>query len=621
MSKSINDIKLAYFQKRSQVVVFNKSGGLVESCDTLFNVDAGQSVLDQFIFLEGLAPVLQELKEGQTLDFPLVEWTDQKDLLLELHFEAVGKNSIQWFSIDKTFERDTILQVQQQRNQSAINEEFLTIQKRYLEVEKELLDFKNEELERIQSFKSKFFAEVSHEMRTPLNSMAGLIDLLQNKLQDASQREYLENLKATSNHLRSIINDVLDLSKAEAGKLRLEESTFNLKELIQTTLFGLKLQAEEKALQFEVDMSQIKHAFLIGDEIRLAQVIYNLVGNAVKYTLKGKVNITLRERNVETDNALLEFEIADTGKGMSQQDITNILEPYGQASGQNQQDFEGTGLGMGIAKQLIELMGGELKIESEPNVGTTISFSIKLKPSDEVIVEETVPIPSLSNQQLLLVEDDVLSRNVLYEYLKRTGAQIKMVDHIDDVLVILSKHTFDGVISDVNIVGGSTLPLFKEYSGRLLFVSGDVLEQECIKVNYPEAKFLLKPVSKDDLYISLSASEEEADASTFTIDNLRRASQDDEVLIQLMIDTIAESLPKELVNLMETAANKDSPQCKHILHKIKPSIVYLGNQALMDMRTELHDVALKGSIDLDQMASFIKRVEAGLAKFLAMYKH
>ena len=449
-------------------------------------------------------------------------------------------------------------------------------------------------------------------MRTPLNSISGLIDLLQDQLH--SDNEYLENLKSTSNHLKAIINDVLDLSKAEAGKLELQNEPFDLKKLIQTSTLGLKVLAESKNLNFDLNLDRLTHPVFVGDSVRLNQVIYNLVGNSIKFTNKGNVSFTICELDTYEDRSKLNFEIADTGMGMSPEDIQRILEPYAQANGQGQSKIEGTGLGMGIAIQLIDMMGGKLVIASELGLGTLMSFDLNLKFAPEERVVEHKDAPNLDGQKALIVEDDMLSRNILKEFLRPTQLTLLETDHLDELSQLLNEHTFNWIISDLNIEGGSTLPLFSEYSGNLIFVSGDAVD---VKSHYPNAHFLLKPIERESLYKMLLMPQEELSTSSEpNLDNLLKASNGDSELMQILIDAIKDSLPDEL-NRLRCAVNEgDRQSVKSILHKLKPSIAYLGDEELMEMRSAIHDRAQTASPQKIEIESFISRIEVQLSVLL-----
>lgn len=594
---NLDRIKLNMISALTQVVIFHTNGDVLESCDTLVKVDAKNSIFSQFDFLKSIEEVFPSLPEGEKLDFDMVEWNEQRSGLFSLSFERLDSTKIQWVIFDKTKEQENIGKVQQARNESAINEEFLEIQRKYLEMEKALLDFKNEELQRVQKFKEQFFAEVSHEMRTPLNSISGLIDLLKSERRDINF-DYHAALKATSQHLNAIINDVLDLSKIEAGKFTLSSESFDLHETIDRIISGFTHGATAKGVALEIELGHSVPKNIKGDQVRLSQIIYNLLGNALKFTSSGSVSLSLKAEVANENLFKLNFAIADTGKGMSQEAIQQLLEPYAQVEGQDYLEFGGTGLGLGIAQQLIQLMGGELKIQSELEKGTEMSFELEFEGSKSI---EPKPLKSemldLSHLNVLFVEDDDIGTVLLKGLARETGIKARFATSIEAFEREITLSTYDRIVSDINLPDGDMISAIGEMRSKknlnqrtpVIFLSGDDKAMHLGLEELTDWEFLMKPITTTELIELLNTKE-----VNVNLDNLRASTQGDIGLMKEIIITIIETLPLELEKLNQSVLENDTELSRKVLHKISPSISYLGVPELASLRKELYAAVAKG---------------------------
>ena len=602
MSARLNQIKLDLISSKCQVTLFNFDGKVIESCDTLLKIDQRKSIFDQFDFLKSLEEIIPELPVHDKLEFAAIEWEEQINGLFAIRVERIEENLVQWVIQDNSSLKEDTLKVQQERNTATINEEFLEIQQKYLEMEKELLSYKNDELQRVQEFKTLFFAEVSHEMRTPLNSISGLISLLQegNSTRDP---EYLSALRATSNHLNAIINDVLDLSKAEAGKLELEESSFNLEQAIQNIITGFSLLVKEKQLFLEVEIDKTIPNTIIGDPTRLSQVIYNLLGNALKFTGEGGVSLYVRCEPNGSEDYQLRFEIKDTGKGMSRESIANILEPYAQSEGQSHGQFGGTGLGMGIANQLISLMGGKLSIESELGKGTTMSFDLSFKEGEALVSQDQIISVDLSHLNILVVEDDPISQVVLQNTLEQSGAQYQFVSNRSALRKALVDSSFNVILADINLEDGPStdvlIGLKDKLSIPIVFLSGEHESGISALEELENWQFMMKPVDVSELLRVLVNVEKPI---AIDLSNLKAVTQNNSELMKELIGIISETLPIELEKIKMALEARDSESIQKVLHKINPSISYFGIPTLIENRKTLYDaVAIGEDISADYL--------------------
>ncbi|MDP4237248.1 MAG: two-component regulator propeller domain-containing protein, partial [Bacteroidota bacterium] len=250
-------------------------------------------------------------------------------------------------------------------------------QKRVVELQKDIAEEQRIRAERSEKFKEQFLANMSHEIRTPMNAVMGMTNILIDKSPREDQAAYLENIRKSSETLLVILNEILDLSKIEAGKMELERIPFELKNSFELVRQTMQYKAEEKGLRLVFEIADDVPQFLIGDPIRLQQVLINLTGNAIKFTHRGEVCVQCTRRPSSNSNeATLLFEVTDTGIGMTDDELGRIFETFRQASSETTRKFGGTGLGLSISRHLIELQGGTVSVRSKPGEGSTFSFAI-----------------------------------------------------------------------------------------------------------------------------------------------------------------------------------------------------------------------------------------------------
>jgi PAS domain S-box-containing protein len=266
--------------------------------------------------------------------------------------------------------------------------------------------------------KSEFVANMSHEIRTPMNGIIGIAELLSTTKLDADQREYVDMIQQSSESLMGLLNDILDFSKIEAGKLELSSIPFNLSDSVGKTIQTLAGSANEKGLELACRISPELPERLIGDPSRLRQVVVNLVGNAIKFTESGEVVVEVNSKSVSDKIAILQFTVRDTGIGIPPEKQSVIFEEFSQADSSTTRRFGGTGLGLTISRQLVELMGGEIWIDEQVRSGTTFHFTAEFGVAEEQPATSQFQLDSLEGVPALVVDDNATNRRIVGEMLK-----------------------------------------------------------------------------------------------------------------------------------------------------------------------------------------------------------
>lgn len=334
----------------------------------------------------------------------------------------------------------------------------------------ELLQKKNSELtlakenaEKASMAKAQFLSTITHELRTPLYAVTGLTHLLLEESPTESQKEHLNSLKFSGEYLLSLINNILDLNKLEANKVEIVESNFNLEKRITDVMIALKNSADEKKTKIHFDFDKAIPKKLIGDPLKISQILINLIGNSIKFTENGDIWISVKKSKVEGKNVYLDFEIKDNGEGIGKEKQKAIFENFTQGSTQINRKFGGTGLGLSIVKNLLSLLGSEIELESELEQGSRFFFELKFGVPEGEIVESQPTTPQIDeskltndimeNKRILVVEDNKINQMITRKILEKNKVICDVADNGTVAIEKVQKNDFDLILMDIHMPG------------------------------------------------------------------------------------------------------------------------------------------------------------------------
>lgn len=474
-----------------------------------------------------------------------------------------------------------------------------------------------EELLRAQKAKEQFLANISHEIRTPINGIAGMANLLSKSPTPEEQTTYLTAIKSASENLKVIINDILDLASIDSGKLKFEKIGFNVKDLLTSLINAFAFQAREKGLELAFYLEEKTNIILVGDPVRLNQILINLISNALKFTPTGSIRIDCSVEKQTNQRCIAHFRITDTGIGIPEDKLVTIFESFSQADESVTRKYGGTGLGLTIVKQLTELQNGSISVKSEEGKGSVFSVSIPytIGISSDVakagLAQKKKTIQnSLKGLTVLLVEDNDINRLYASSILRTWGCIVEMAENGYVAVVKLKHAQFDIVLMDIQ------MPIMDGFEATKAIRAGDGGKnqipiialtanatkkdvEKCLEAGMNDC--VSKPFTPEDLFqalvtyspkkISESNARTAQEAGTPDLSYLRSVSNGNENFIADMVATMKDSLPKSVNEILDAAAKNDYPKLAKALHKISPSLPMMG---LDELKAEL--VLIQGDL-------------------------
>jgi|GEM_PF-5918959 len=627
----LNKFKEVFQKEQVQFVLFNDSGKCVESDDNFFPIsNQSISVFEAFDFLESYRDLLSLMQVGEDYEFPCMNMqlngeTAYFDFTLKRVY-VHGEELNLWIIHNQTSLYLNILDLQQDRNNKAISGEFFELKQRALNAERDLLKFKNEELQRLQDFKTQFYAKFSHELRTPLHSIAGLSTLLEQRNTIEKQTQYLKALQSTSRHLLSFVNNVIDLARLEKGKVEWQSVETPLRDLVDEVLASFRYITEKKGLQLSVHFAESFPNYACLDAVKLKQILFNMVGNAVKFTSEGEVSIRASLERGKKGEEKLKFLITDTGEGIPQDKQDQLFKPYTQF---DNGEIAGSGLGLSIVKQLCELFGGSVNYVDTAKKGATFKILLPYIP----VEKENIPAPSNTKESLaanikkiLIADDDDINRKVLSIYCKKNGIEARTVNTGAKAMEVLEQFDCDLIILDYYMpeMDGITAlskikahPNFKDIP--VFMLTGDTTSK--IRDNLYEngaSRVIAKPIQPQTLF-SIISNWYNIDSSSINLDYLHKIADNNPKLVQDLVKKFLKTVPEDLAKIKAYTEQGEYESLRKLLHKTKINMKYVGMEKAFTIMEKL-ELTLGKDILLDNFGKEISSLEMWIEKAVKSLK-
>ena len=532
-------------------------------------------------------------------------------------------------------EKDTENSIQTQIQYRLIEELTVTNQKLQEEVDKALAAAKA---------KSRFLTNMSHEIRTPMNGIMGLTHLLLSTGLTDKQREYLNAMVTSSDTLSVIVDDILDISKLEAGQLKIESRSFDLKATIANVVEIFSVRATEKGLKLHFEIDNTLPSTIIGDAARLNQILYNLMGNALKFTKEGEVKLVVNAINQDDSDVEIEFSVQDTGIGIVKSKLEYIFQAFEQAKNSTSRKYGGTGLGLTIVKRLVELQGGSISVVSKVGQGSKFNFVLSYAknktPHSDTGNKNTESFKPLKGLKLLLVEDNPVNQLVTKDLLLGEGVEVVSVNNGVEAIKSLESAEFDVILMDIQmpVMDGYQAMQYirteidpKKRSVPILALTAHAIDGEMEKCKQAGASdYLSKPFNPQDLFSKIAGLMDKSTQSTShpgeaDLDAGQEVVIDLGVLrdftggkVQLMINTIKvllTELPKNVKIMHDAAVEKDWDKLRAVAHKMKPNMMLIGAETQKVLLQSI-ERDTKKYVHLDEVPKLVDQVRACIPRII-----
>ncbi|GAB4092691.1 ATP-binding protein [Flaviaesturariibacter terrae] len=453
----------------------------------------------------------------------------------------------------------------------------------------------NESEKRIKEgalIKEQFLANMSHEIRTPMNAILGFTNLLRRSHLTPQQQQYIEYIYSSSQNLLTLINDILDLSKIEAGMMHIEQTPFSLNGLVGSVQVMFEEKARQKGLQFTINVEPSIHDTLSGDPVRLTQVLINLLSNAVKFTERGFVHFEVTALSQTEDQVVLQFRIKDSGVGIPPDKLSSIFDRFQQAEAETTRKFGGTGLGLAIVRQLIDLQGGHIHVESETGKGS--EFTVRLpftRLHSEAGDKQRALDPvqnTISGMRILVAEDNQMNQQLIRHLMRQWHMDYLLVNNGREAVEALRREPFAAVLMDIQMpeMDGydATQAIRNELHSEVPIIAmtahamtGE--KERCLSFGMND--YISKPIKEGELYSILQQHYQPMSASSastpvINLNYLHELSLGDSEFENAIVRQFIVQVPEELNLLQEAVQARNLMQIKSIAHGMKSSVAYLG---------------------------------------------
>ncbi len=473
---------------------------------------------------------------------------------------------------------------------------------------------------------------MSHEIRTPLQSIIGFAEHLRSE--NRKENDAVEAIHSSSEHLLHIVNEVLDYSRISSGNFTLARESFSLKRVIREVESAMRIQAEKKGLVLVLDMEQASDVTIVGDAFRLRQILYNLLGNAIKFTTRGFVRLSVTTRSFPDGKIGCLFEIMDTGIGIRKEDIQKIFNQFEQADTSITRNFGGTGLGLTIVKSLVEAQGGKLTVDSEPGRGSTfmvsITYDLSTGKETEQRKERTSEIQASANTgMVLVVDDDPMILRLCGLILKKHKIKHVLFNDPKKLLHETPDPAVTHILMDIRMPGINGVELCQALSGkygantRFVALTAHVFEQEK-QALYDKGfhRVLSKPFHEDDLVKLLGVEELNSEpvqqlesSEGIDLEPLRKITLYDEHLLHSVVEQFREETMAELAMLDEAVNSGERKVIREIIHKLAGRVGQVGVLSL-SLKLRETEVRIEKGMSLTDLEAELRRHHEDVEKLV-----
>ncbi|MEO8962152.1 MAG: ATP-binding protein [Ginsengibacter sp.] len=482
--------------------------------------------------------------------------------------------------------------------------------------------------------KEKFLANMSHEIRTPMNAILGFTHLLERKELDEESKEYVETIQKSGEGLLTIINDILDLSKIEAGMMRIEAAPFNIRGLLHSVETMFTDKAKEKGIELFSRIDDTMADTLTGDATRLTQILVNIIGNAIKFTSEGNIVIQITNEGIKDTVVNTGITITDTGIGIEPEKLEKIFDRFQQVDDDVTRKYGGTGLGLSIVSDLIRLQNGRIKVESKTGKGTCFHIMIPYKIATDEIASNTLDdcnLPDFKDVKILVAEDNEINQGLIKHLFKSWNLSYDMVNNGKEAIEILQTKSYHLVLMDIQMPEMDGYTATREIRQRLkidvpiIAMTAHALTGEREKcLGYGMNEYISKPIREKQLHNLIrqfvhykeqaQVQKEHVEESTTTtfqyinLDYMREISAGDKEYEKTVTGQFIEAIPQELGVLEMSWQNKDTNALRRTAHNMKTTISVMGLNEILKPHLDVIEYETLTDKDFKQNLSFINSI-------------